>query len=394
MRVSRIARVARWIPAVALLLPCLLAPLNPDPARRIELDSAPFKFHFLNWEAQHLPDKLGSIARGLISPLSTDLSDAEVAQAYFQMPQDQREPLRDAAETAIERTIASVYAAGGATRPTPLGQRVFPPFIISLTPPPAILIVAPRNALVVQQSVMLKTDLSLSQQEALEQSTESLSVSALVTPIGGIGASYPSMILEDASPRVTLRRAAHEWVHQYLFFSPLGQDYWRSQEAREINESAADLVSVEVGDTAFAVLGLHDQSSPPGAAPTATFNFQRFMRNTRAHVEQQLATGRIDEAEAYMRARRDTLQQHGYDIRKVNQAFFAFYGSFADGFGASPSDPTAELLRTLRARSPSLGAFLATLQRVTSLADLLAAANRCDQSLAAGTARCAAASVS
>ena len=311
----------------------------------------------------------------LSAPASTQATDPALVQRYFQTPEDQRTAARPAAEAAIERTIASVYQANGVTRPTPFGDRVFPPFIISLSPPPNILIVAPRTALIIQQSVMLGTDLDVPHQEALEQSTESLGVSALVTPIGGIGASYPSMILEDVSARVTLQRAAHEWVHQYLFFSPLGQAYWRSQQAREINESAADLVSVEVGNRAFELLGLHD--APPllqTPEPTSAFDFRGFVQATRARVEQLLATGQIDRAEAYMRARRDVLNRHGYAIREINQAFFAFYGSFADGFGASPSDPTAALLQQLRARSPTLGGFLATLQHVTTLDELQAVA--------------------
>ena len=40
-----------------------------------------------------------------------------------------------------------------------------------------------------------------------------------------------------------------------------------------------------------------------------------------------------------MRARRDELQQHGYQIRKLNQAYFALYGSYGDGFAASPANP-------------------------------------------------------
>ena len=261
-------RLARWLPTLLVLLPWLLSPLSPDSASRIEQDTGPTHFLFWDWEAVHLAAKFGEVVSGLVSPPSPQSSDAALAQAYFQTPDNQRGPIRATVEGAIERAIASVYQASGVTRATPFGERVFPPFIISITPPPNILIVAPRNALVIEQSVMLKTDLDTAAQEALEQSTESLGgVSALVTPIGGIGASYPSMILEDASPRVTVRRAAHEWVHQYLFFSPLGQAYWRSQEAREINESAADLVSAEVGDRAFDLLGLHDPPAPPGPTP-------------------------------------------------------------------------------------------------------------------------------
>ena len=62
--------------------------------------------------------------------------------------------------------------------------------------------------------------------------------------------------------------------------------------------------------------------APPGRGRPA-FDFRAFMRDTRGRTEQLLAAGQVDTAEAYMRARRDELQQHGYVIRKLNQAYFA-----------------------------------------------------------------------
>ncbi len=72
------------------------------------------------------------------------------------------------------------------------------------------------------------------------------------------------------------------------------------------------------------------------------------MRETRVQTEDFLKVGQVAEAESYMRARRDELQQHGVQIRKLNQAYFALYGSYGEGFAASPSNPIPRLLRTLR----------------------------------------------
>ena len=99
------------------------------------------------------------------------------------------------------------------------------------------------------------------------------------------------------------------------------------------------------------------------------------MRETRRETELLLANGQVEQAEAYMRARRDDLQQHGYTIRKLNQAYFALYGSYGEGFAASPANPIPGLLRQARANSPSLADFLARIRVITSLQDLRAAAS-------------------
>jgi hypothetical protein len=77
-----------------------------------------------------------------------------------------------------------------------------------------------------------------------------------------------------------------------------------------------------------------------------------------------------------MRARRDELTQQGYQIRKLNQAYFALYGSYGDGFAASPANPILGLLKTLREHSSSLGEFVFQVRSITSVAQLRAAAER------------------
>jgi hypothetical protein len=96
------------------------------------------------------------------------------------------------------------------------------------------------------------------------------------------------------------------------------------------------------------------------------------MRATRLRTEQLLAAGQVDEAEAYMRARRDELVPHGYTIRKLNQAYFALYGSYGGGAAASPTNPIPDLLRELRTRSGSLAEFIFQVRGVTTVAELRA----------------------
>ena len=84
-----------------------------------------------------------------------------------------------------------------------------------------------------------------------------------------------------------------------------------------------------------------------------------------------LAEGKVEEAEAYMEARRQVFWDNGYRIRKLNQAYFAFYGSYADQpGGAAGIDPVGAAVRILRAQSLSLSDFLDRMAWVTSFESL------------------------
>ena len=85
------------------------------------------------------------------------------------------------------------------------------------------------------------------------------------------------------------------------------------------------------------------------------FEYGAFMRETRLAAEKLLAAGKMAEAEQYMEARRQELVKQGYAIRKLNQAYFAFHGSYAVGTGAT--DPIGGKLRALRLQAGSLPAF-------------------------------------
>jgi hypothetical protein len=98
------------------------------------------------------------------------------------------------------------------------------------------------------------------------------------------------------------------------------------------------------------------------------------MRKTRVHVEELLAQGRVEEAEAYMEERRELFWEHGHSIRKLNQAYFAFYGSYADvPGGAAGADPVGPAVRELRRRSGSLAEFVGRMASMTSFGDLRSA---------------------
>ena len=95
------------------------------------------------------------------------------------------------------------------------------------------------------------------------------------------------------------------------------------------------------------------------------------MHQTRITVDQLLAEGEIEEAERYMEERRQFFWDNGYRIRKLNQAYFAFYGAYADQpVGSAGEDPVGAAVRSLRAQSASLIDFVNKVSRVKSYEQL------------------------
>ena len=98
------------------------------------------------------------------------------------------------------------------------------------------------------------------------------------------------------------------------------------------------------------------------------------MHETRVTTDEMLAAGKIEEAEAYMDARREIFWQNGYAIRKLNQAYFAFYGAYADvPGGPAGEDPVGPAVRALRTQSESLADFVNRISWMTSFEQLQAA---------------------
>jgi hypothetical protein len=100
------------------------------------------------------------------------------------------------------------------------------------------------------------------------------------------------------------------------------------------------------------------------------FDFRAEMAATRIEVDRMLAGGNIEEAETYMEARRQWFVANGYPIRKLNQAYFAFYGGYAEQPGAAGDDPIGPMLREIRANSPSLRVFLERVAGIRAYEDL------------------------
>jgi hypothetical protein len=85
-------------------------------------------------------------------------------------------------------------------------------------------------------------------------------------------------------------------------------------------------------------------------------------------VDELLRQGYVKEAEAFMEARRQTFVRQGYPLRVLNQAYFAFHGSYATG--AASTDPIGPKLRQLREQSSSLREFLRAVDGISAVEDL------------------------
>ena len=96
------------------------------------------------------------------------------------------------------------------------------------------------------------------------------------------------------------------------------------------------------------------------------------MHQTRLRVDDLLASGEIEEAEQYMEERRLFFWENGYQIRRLNQAYFAFYGAYADApGGAAGADPVGEAVRRLWLAADSPTQFLELISPMTSFQSLL-----------------------
>jgi len=286
---------------------------------------------------------------------------------------------QDMVESILEEQVSAVLVDEGLAV---LGQ-VLPPVAIRFSPLPDVLIISPRDAIRVDASLTLD-GMSVDRRDALEAAVDAdLDVASLVVDIGGM-ALYPSMVGETDALAWAMETTAHEWVHHYLFFFPLGWQYFDggNPETRIINETTADVLGKEIGRQVLA--RYYPDLAPPPAAPAApaatpqpdAFDFAAEMHTTRVTVDALLAEGRVEDAEAYMAERRAFFHAHGHPIRKINQAYFAFYGGYQgeDNFGTAGEDPIGPAIAALRAQSGSIARFLAVIRGITTREALLAAA--------------------
>ena len=117
------------------------------------------------------------------------------------------------------------------------------------------------------------------------------------------------------------------------------------------------------------VVARHGDPAPPRAATAApTIDRGRVLRDLHAEVDSLLGQGRIEEAERRMEEVRQELEDHGIRIRRINQAYFAFYGTYASRDDAI--HPLGGQLIELRERAGTLARFLELVRDVTTAAEV------------------------
>jgi len=317
--------------------------------------------------------------------VNPDVEDPDGTSADLRAQRDRVKAEIDArqnlAEAILQEQVESVYREEGFS----LGGQIIPPLRFRFTPLPYVLIMSPRDRIERIDQRELQTGLTVDEQDRIERDvSKRFNLSTLVTPIGGLGA-YPTMLPETSSLEYAISVAAHEWVHNYLLLAPVGLNYSDDPVARIINETTATIVEREISRRVVEryypeLVRPAEPARPerPIAQPQKTdkpppFDFRHEMRTTRLRVDDLLAAGKIEEAEAYMEERRKLLVENGYAIRKLNQAYFAFHGAYNAEPGGSPTagrDPIGPAVLALRQRSASVGDFLRAIATVRTLADV------------------------
>ena len=412
----------RWLRRILFLtaVSLLLTTSSVVPEKEFDLRLAPLvasqRFDWVGWETDVLLEETRWWLQG--RPLSDDAAqqraevrgflaeqqsmedlEARIRGEYARVPQSPAESPADSpndrlssvkplegelyelwrqqteAAPRIERIMANQTAQVLAAEGLGWGARVWPPISFRFNDMPTYLVISPRDEIRQYRGIFLLPDVSEAERARLETAIEAqLDVSALVDDVGGIGV-WPTMVTDSASLRSLLDIIAHEWTHTYLYFRPLGIHYGDSRDLTTMNETVASIVGEEVAD--LVISDYYPELAPPSAEAgsgaeaedTQPDELDLAMRRIRRHVDDLLAEGRVTEAETYMEVERQKLVEAGYRLRRLNQAYFAFHGSYA----TSPAsvDPIGPWMRQLRAQSGSLKAFVDQVAGLRTLDDLL-----------------------
>src|SRR5215216_1046964 len=318
------------------------------------------------------------------------ITDKEATSALLRTQRDALTARQISLAPLAEAVLQSQISDALAERKLTTAGQPLPPVLYQSSPTPLALIVSPRNQIQQIANISVLPTLTIDEQIKLEDEVaHSLDVSTLSVPIGGVGV-YPTMITETTNLPWLLSTIAHEWTHNYLNVRPLGINYSKTQQLRTMNETTANIVGEEVGQlvqqkhypellvlsgsTPFRsdLLSLNPSSHASKLAEDSPpFDFRAEMHDTRVTVDQLLSENKIEEAETYMEKRRQLFWENGYLIRKLNQAYFAFHGAYADvPGGAAGEDPVGPAVRALREQSASLADFINTIAGMTSFEEL------------------------
>ncbi|MBI2766700.1 MAG: hypothetical protein HYX53_12440 [Chloroflexi bacterium] len=349
------------------------------------------EYHLWRWEASTLLDNV--FARAGIGPDPDDSEGERALLAYFKLTsalrgaedsatpdvtliatiENERSVYENDVERLLERYIGQAVASEGLQLRLPLFNAIkltWPPVDFELTNPPQLLVRSPRDKIERSGDTLLKTGLSLGQVEAIEKKTTNAKTVTVVVPLGGL-AAYPAIVRDDRSYDSLLDTASHEWVHHYLAFFPLGEQWGKGGEAETLNETTAELAGREIANVVRKQHPVQLPADANGAGPPGQpvdIDFTAEMRKLRLDVDALLAAGKVDDAEKLMEERRQFFNAHGVPIRRLNQAYFAFYGTYAAS--AQSSNPIGDKVDQVWALTKDVGVFLRVMRGVRNTADL------------------------
>lgn len=337
-----------------------------DVSKVVEFSSSVDRIRTLKSEIEII--KSGN-RQGDLTSLEAELNDLQQQSAV----------LESAVEMTLERQIREALSQEGIFNPIDKYVKLevgFPPLNFKLEKPPHFFVISPRDRIERIRGIALRQVMSREEMEDIEARADELNVSSLVVGLGGFAGTYPSFVTNEADLRFIIDAAAEEWLHQYLVFKPLGFQYMLhlmdispNYEIATMNETVAGIVSKEIGSIVYKKYYDRDENTTqPGKTGTG-FDFNREMRDIRRTVDDYLARGEIDDAEKFMEQKRQFLADNGYYIRKLNQAYFAFHGVYADR--PTSINPIGKELKTLRSQSESLKHFLEATAVMTNRQDLI-----------------------
>jgi hypothetical protein len=350
-----------------------------------------YEYRLWRWEANTLPATLfGFVGIGsepgeaekedvirryysLTSQVRAELESGQLDTVRLSSLQDDRAELENDVEQIIAGFIDDAVRSAGLRESLPLFgdvQITWPPVSFELTNPPQVLVRSPRDRIERLGDRLLKEDLTPADINEIESRGDNEEMVSLVVSIGGI-AAYPAIIRSDRNYWSTIDTASHEWVHHYLSFYPLGQQWGRSSDANTLNETTANIAGREFAtiireQNPVSFEGVEDGSYFSTVERTVDFNLE--MRKLRLEVDRLLEEGKVEEAEDLMEETRLFLAENGVFIRKINQAYFAFYGTYADT--PQSSDPIGPKVERVWELTGDVGTFLKVMRDVTTVADL------------------------
>jgi hypothetical protein len=403
----KLARFILWIILILVFLPASTVSLR-DPVENIRRFTRQVEFEFVGWTVDALWGKVEQFSVDASSRLTEEQRRAFVI-SYFELLQESQGLTRQVEEIVsdpnqseqsgdlgrFEDQLLAIQLKLADQQPIVesilqqqasfvigelgigFGGKIFPPLAFEFTPLPLSLIASPRDVIQQDANIPLTAKMDLEDKISLEEMVDkALNLSTLVVNVGGVG-TYPTMVLESSSLSWVTETVIHEWIHNYLTLRPLGLNYLTDQELRTMNETTAAILGREIARKMLSLY--YPDFVPPLSTPSPStpsddppaFNFRAAMNETRITADALLAEGKILEAENYMEDRRQMLWERGYRIRKLNQAYFAFHGAYADQPGGSAGeDPVGDAVRELWERTTSPAEFLWMMSWMNDFADL------------------------